>query len=91
MAHDWTQYEESPGNGRTGWLVYERLDDTHAVEMYLTRSSRTWNPVKVELVEYGPRGGVHVLAGGSIQSLSEQVDLLMDLRNKARRIESLTW
>ena len=88
--HDWRQYEESPGNGRadSGWYVWKTLDDGRAIEMGLTRSGSEWNPVEVALVRYGPRGGTHVIASGTIASLQNQYILNWLLR-EARDIEAL--
>lgn len=87
--HDWSQYEESPGRGRAHWLVWKRLNDTWAIEMYLTWAGGEPQPAEVKLVNYGPRGGTYEVAGGTIESMNKEISTLLDLIEAAQEIEAL--
>jgi hypothetical protein len=83
--HDWRQYEESPGNGRSNWLVWEDQGGGWAVEVYLVMGA----PAEVALVKYGPRGGTRTVAGGTIEQMKQEIDTLTELIVAARKIEAL--
>lgn len=86
--HDWSKYEPSPGKHRGGWLVVRPpAEGGRAVEALVLLDPET--PVRVSLVGYGPRGGVHVYESGTVDSLREQIATLMQLKECAQHLEEV--
>lgn len=90
---DWAALPPSPADrrARAGWLVLERwpsdgVAPARAVEVLVT-SDRS-SPVQVDLVSYGPRGGVYVHMGGTAAALQHVADEAAQLCRLARSCEA---